>query len=45
MCGTSEAFLMCYVLLSLFLRTELSISARIPLQSALWAASFPPGEA
>jgi len=34
-----------YVLLSLFLRTRSNISARIPLQSALRAASFPPGEA
>ena len=33
------------VLPSLLPRTESYISARIPLQSALQAASFPPGEA
>ncbi len=44
-CGTSEDFLMGYVLLSLFLRTESDISARIPLppQCAHWG-TFSPGE-
>ena len=45
LCGMGKDLLTGHVFLSLFLRTVSKISARIPLQSALRAASFPPGEA
>ena len=44
MCGTGKDLLKCTVLLSLFLRTESNISARIPLPTSLRSATFSPGE-
>ena len=43
--GTGKDLLAAYVFLSLFCGTMSKVFARIPLQSALRAASFPPGEA
>ena len=43
--GTGKDLLAAYVFLCLLRGTISKVSARIPLQSALRAASFPPGEA
>ena len=42
-CGIGKDLLAAYVFISLFRCTISKVSARIPLQSALRAASFPPG--
>ncbi len=44
MCSTGKDLLKFFIFVSLFLRTISNISARIPLPTRLWRATFSPGE-